>query len=379
MSGDSGLDKESYMPVISRSLRLVKGRGCYVWDDSGKKYLDCVAGIAVCNTGHCHPKVVEAICRQAGELIHTSNLYYPPNQETFAKKLVEITGMSKGSVFMCNSGAEANEAALKLARLRTGMNEYIAFVNAFHGRIATPLSVTYKPAIREPFEPFGPKRSFIEYGDAEALSETITRETAAVIVEGIQGEAGVIPAPEGFYRTIREVCDDYGALMIADEIQTGFGRTGEWFYYQNTGATPDIVSMAKGIASGLPMGAIVAREGLSFNKGEHGSTFAGGPVVCAAGLATIGVLNELIPDVERKGERFRKNLSKRNPRGLGLMIGIDAGDFCDQIRESCLAGGLLVNCTGKGTIRLLPPLIIENDEIDFASGVIDEAFDKAGL
>lgn len=371
--------KKSFMPVSDRNLKIVKGQGNYVWDDSGKKYLDCVAGIAVCNTGHCHPAISEAVCRQAQRLIHTSNLYYPSNQEEFAQKLVEISKIESGNVFMCNSGAEANEAALKLARLKTGRKEYVSFKNAFHGRISTPLSATYKPEIREPFSDFGPKCSFVDFGDLEELKKTVTDETAAVIVEGVQGEAGILPAPSGFYEGIREICDDKGALLICDEIQTGFGRTGEWFYYQKTGILPDIVSMAKAIASGLPMGAIVARKDLFFTKGEHGSTFSGGPLVCAAGLATVEILSDLIPLVYEKSALFESLLSEKNPRVCGLMIGVDVEGSNTDIRDECTKRGLLVNATGKHTIRLLPPLTIERKEIEAAcriiNGVIDEASD----
>lgn len=369
--------KRSFMPVTDRSLKIVRGQGNYVWDDSGKRYLDCVAGIAVCNAGHCHPAVAEAICAQAKKLVHTSNLYYPSNQEEFAQKLVEITGIFSGNVFMCNSGAEANEAALKLARLRTGRKEFVSFKNDFHGRISMPLSTTYKPEIRGPFSDFGPKCTFVDYGDIEGLKEAVTEDTAAVIVEGVQGEAGVLPAPKGFYEGIREICDQTGALMICDEIQTGFGRTGEWFYYQNTEAVPDIVSMAKAIANGLPMGAIVARSDLCFTKGEHGSTFSGGPLVCAAGLATADVLKDLIPQVREKSELFKRCLSERNPRVCGLMIGFDVEGSNKDVRDECMKGGLLVNATGKNTIRLLPPLTIERKEIESACSIINGVINEA--
>lgn len=368
--------KKSFMPVTDRSLRIVRGQGCYVWDDAGKKYLDCVAGIAVCSLGHCHPAVTEAICTQAKKLVHTSNLYYPSNQEEFAKKLVEITDIYEGNVFMCNSGAEANEAALKLARLKTGRKEFVSFKNAFHGRISTPLCTTYKPEIREPFSDFGPKCTFVDYGDAAALRDAVSDETAAVIVEGVQGEAGVLPAPAGFYEKIREICDENGALMICDEIQTGFGRTGKWFYYQNTDAVPDIISMAKAIANGLPIGAIVARKDLFFSKGEHGSTFSGGPLVCAAGLAAAEALKEVIPSVREKSELFKKGLEKRNPRVCGLMIGFDVENSNTDVRDECMRQGLLVNAAGKRTIRLLPPLTIEKKEIETACSIINGVLDE---
>src|SRR5690606_21738521 len=244
--------------------------------DQGREYIDCVAGIAVCSTGHCHPAVVEAICDQARRLIHCSNLYYVPNQAELAEKLVGITGLSKA--FFSNSGAEANEGAIKLARVRTGGEKSVAFAHGFHGRPGGSLAVTPKPAIREPFEPLSPACTFVDYGDLDALAEVVDKDTAGVFVEPIQGEAGVLIPPEGFFRGVREICDDTGALMIVDEVQTGMGRTGKWLAIQHTGVLPDIVTLAKGLASGFPIGALVAREGLEFKRSEHGSTFAGGPL-----------------------------------------------------------------------------------------------------
>ncbi|MDD4300648.1 MAG: acetylornithine transaminase [Methanomicrobium sp.] len=371
------LEDAYFMKAFGRDLKIVKGSGSYVWDEDGKKYLDCVAGIAVCSTGHCHPEVVESVCSQIKELIHISNLYYVPNQGELAKKIVEISKIPGGRAFFSNSGAEANEGAIKLARIRTGRKNFVAFVDGFHGRTMGSLAVTHKPAIREPFEPLEPKCTFVEYGDFEALSKAVDENTAAVIVEGIQGEAGIVPAPEGFYEKVRKICDEKGALMICDEVQTGMGRTGEWFYYQHTGVLPDIVSMAKGIASGFPMGAIVARENLSFNPGEHGSTFAGGPVVCAAALSTIKVIEKSLSDIPKKGRMFMEGLKKYSPRGMGLMIGIPAGEErSKQIAAICRENGDLVNCASHGTIRLVPPLTISNDEIKEAVSVIKSAFEK---
>lgn len=366
-----------FMKAFGRDLKLVKGSGSYVWDEDGKKYLDLVAGIAVCSTGHCHPYVVEALCSQAKELMHISNLYYVPNQGELSKKLVEISGIPGGRVFLSNSGAEANEGAIKLARIRTGRKNFVAFIDGFHGRTMASLAVTYKPAIREPFEPLEPKCKFIEYGNLQALSEAVDENTAGVFIEGIQGEAGIVPAPEGFYEGVRKICDEKGALLICDEVQSGMGRTGNWFYYQSTGIMPDIVSMAKGIASGFPMGAIVAREGLTFNPGEHGSTFAGGPLACAVALATIKVVEENIGGVTDKGRMFMEGLNELSPRGMGLMIGIPAGEErCPKIAAICREKGILVNCASHGTIRLVPPLTITKEEINEAIAVIKSAFEE---
>jgi acetylornithine/N-succinyldiaminopimelate aminotransferase len=365
------LDERFFMPAFSRDMALVKGKGTSVWDAEGKEYIDCVAGIAVCSTGHCHPAVVKAICDQAHTLIHCSNLYYVPHQGDLAKKLVEITGMDK--VFFSNSGAEATDGALKLARVRTGKKNYVAFTHGFHGRTVGSLAITHKPAIREPFEPLGLKCSFVDYGDLEGLKKAVDTDTAGVFVEPIQGEAGVIIPPDGFMEGIREVCDRAGALMIVDEVQTGMGRTGKWLAIQHTKAVPDIVTLAKGIASGFPMGALIAREGLEFRKSEHGSTFAGGPLACAAALATIGVIEKVLPDVSRKGERFRAGFAHHNPRVRGLMIGISVGEKCPEVQKRCMEQGVLVNCAADGNLRLVPPLVITDAEIDRAVGVINGA------
>jgi acetylornithine/N-succinyldiaminopimelate aminotransferase len=356
------LDDQYYMPAFSRNMAIVRGKGANVWDGTGKEYIDCVAGIAVCSTGHCHPAVVKAICDQAHELIHCSNLYYTPHQGELAKKIVEITGLKKA--FFSNSGAEASDGALKLARVRTKKRKFVAFTHGFHGRTVGSLAVTHKPAIREPFEPLGLIRTFVEYGDVGALKKAVDGDTAGVIVEPIQGEAGVIIPPDSFLEGIREVCDASGALMIVDEVQTGMGRTGKWLAMQHTKVKPDIVTLAKGIASGFPMGAIVAREGLEFKKGEHGSTFAGGPLACAAALATIGVIESVLPDVGRKGARFGEGLKEYNPRFRGLMIGMTIGDICTEIQKKCQEQGVLVNCAADGNLRLVPPLTISDAEID---------------
>jgi len=365
------LDSEYFMPAFSRDLMLVRGQGSRVWDADSREYIDCVAGIAVCSTGHCHPEVVRAICEQAHRLIHCSNLYYVPHQGELAKKLTEITGMHKA--FFSNSGAEATDGALKLARVRTGRKKFVAFTHGFHGRTVGSLAVTHKPAIREPFEPLGIPCTFVEYGDLDGLEKAVDRDTAGVIVEPIQGEAGVIIPPDSFFTGIREVCDRNGALMIVDEVQTGMGRTGKWLAIQHTGVMPDIVTLAKGIASGFPMGALLAREGLEFKKSEHGSTFAGGPLACAAALATINVLEPLLPEVTRKGEMFRKGLARYNPRVRGLMIGISVGEDCGKVQKRCAEEGVLVNCAADGNLRLVPPLVITDDEIFRVIQVIDGA------
>ncbi|MDO5845662.1 MAG: acetylornithine/succinylornithine family transaminase [Methanocorpusculum sp.] len=374
---DKELDTKYYMPCFGRSMKIVKGSGCDCWDDEGNKYLDLVAGIAVCSTGHCNPAVVDAICKQAHELTHCSNLYYVPGQAELAEKLSQASGL--GKVFFGNSGAEANDAALKLAKLRTGRKNFVSFTHDFHGRTIGSLAVTHKPAIREPFEPLGTPCTFAEYGDLESLKAAVNKDTAGVIFEPIQGETGVIIPNDDFLPGIRDICDDAGAMMICDEVQTGMGRTGKWFAFQHSSVKPDIISIAKGIASGVPMGAIVAREGLEFTKGEHGSTFAGGPIACAAGNATFGIIEKILPTIAAKGELFREGLGRFNPRVRGLMIGFTLGTAAAPLAEACKKAGVLINVAGEGNIRIVPPLVISDAEIKRAIEVINEAADSLSI
>jgi acetylornithine/N-succinyldiaminopimelate aminotransferase len=365
------LEARYYMPAFSREIMIERGSGSTVWDAEGKEYIDCVAGIAVCSTGHCHPEVTKAICEQASRLLHCSNLYYVPGQAELAEKLTGLSGLDR--VFFVNSGAEANEAAIKLARLATGRKRFVAFTHGFHGRTLGSLALTHKPAIREPFLPLEPLTTFVEYGDLEGLKSAVDKDVAGVFVEPIQGEAGVIFPPEGFLAGVREICDAGGALMIDDEIQTGMGRTGKWLAIQHEGVMPDIVTLAKGMASGFPMGALLAREGLVFHKGEHGSTFAGGPLACAASMATIRVIEQVLPSVAGKGARFAAALADHHPRWKGLMIGLSVGENCTAVQKQCANNGVLVNCAADGNLRLVPPLVITENEIDRATGVIDTA------
>ena len=360
------------MPTFGREILLTQGKGSYVWDSEGNKYLDCVAGIAVCSTGHCHPAIVSAIQTQAESLIHCSNLYYNPNQAALAEKLIALSGM--GKVFFTNSGTEAIEAAIKLARVRTKKHHFIACENGFHGRSSAALACTHKPEIREPFGPLEPHCTFVPYGDAKAIKDAITPDTAAVILEPVQGEAGIIIPPSSYLADVRRICTEAGVLLIVDEIQTGIGRTGAWFAYQHADIMPDIVTLAKALGSGFPIGAMLARGGLEFQRGEHGSTFAGGPIACTAGCATIDVLSSIIPDIPRKASLFAELLKEYNPRVCGLMIGISVGDRCADIASYCAEHGLLVNCAAHGNLRLVPPLTISDEEIKEACQILHAAF-----
>ena len=360
-----------------QDVLLVRGSGAHVWDSDGREYLDFVAGIAVNSVGHCHPKVVGAVKAQAEKLIHTSNLYYTENQVMLAEELKGLTGMDRA--YFCNSGAESVEAALKLTRRQKGRSKIVAAERAFHGRTLGALGTTYKSAYREPFRPLS-EAAFVPYNDVEALKSAATSDTGAVILEPVQGEAGVYVAESDYLRAAREICDDRNALLIFDEVQTGFGRTGEWFGKDHFSVKPDIMTLAKAMASGLPMGAMLASGDAAdaLTKGDHGSTFAGGPVVCAAALAVIDVIREekLVARSRENGVYLKSELAKLGPRevrGLGLMVGIDLDADCKSLVEKALAQGVLINSTGEHTLRLIPPLVVDKKEIDQVVSVIGQS------
>ncbi|MFC1786584.1 acetylornithine transaminase [Halobacteriota archaeon] len=368
------IDKDA-MYVVQTYTRqpivISEGKGATVWDINGREYIDCVAGIAVNNVGHCHPKVVSAIKEQAERLIHTSNLYYTEIQVELAEKIASLTNLDK--VFFCNSGAEAVEAALKLARKASNKTDFIAAQGSFHGRSMGALSVTSKEKYRKSFEPLTPGIKFVPYDDAEEIQNAITPKTAAVILEPIQGEGGVNIPSDGYLRAVREVCDDSDTLLIFDEVQTGFGRTGRWFGSMHWEVQPDIMVLAKAIAGGLPMGAMVAKDSVAqkFKRGDHASTFGGNPLVCAASLGAIDALEEGLVDrsakmgkylIEKLGE-LRHDYIKE-VRGKGLMIGMelkmDGSPIIDKARER----GVLLNCISEKVIRFAPPLVITKEQID---------------
>jgi acetylornithine/N-succinyldiaminopimelate aminotransferase len=356
---------------------LVRGSKARVWDSDGKEYLDFVAGIAVNNVGHCHPAVVQAVARQAEQLIHTSNLYYTENQVLLAEELKALTGMKRA--YFCNSGAESVEGALKLTRRTTGKSKIVAAERAFHGRTLGALGTTYKSIYRAPFQPLN-EATFVPYNDAEALKAAVTSETGAVILEPVQGEAGVYVADAEYLRAARQICDDKGALLIFDEVQTGFGRTGKWFGKDHFGVMPDIITLAKAMAGGLPIGAMLAAGAAAeaFKKGDHGSTFAGGPLICAAALATIQVIKDekLVQRSEEMGAYLKTQLKKLAPReirGLGLMVGLDLDADCKLLVEKALHKGVLINSTGEHTLRFIPPLVVGKEEIDKVVSVIGES------
>lgn len=372
-------DKYIFNTYTRQPIAIKKGYGAVVTDVNGKEYIDCVAGIAVNNVGHCHPAVVEAIKQQAEELIHVSNLYYTEQQALLAEELVNLTEIER--VFFCNSGTEAVEGALKLARKATGKKEFIAAEHAFHGRTRGALSVTHKEKYRKPFEPLAPA-VFVPYNDADAIRAAITEDTAGVILEPVQGEAGVIIPSDGYLREVREICDQTGTLLILDEVQTGFGRTGKWFAREHSGIEPDIMTLAKAMGGGFPMGAMLAREDVAanFGRGDHASTFGGNALSCAAALANIEVIKKE-KLVARSGElgvylmKKLKALDKdyvKEIRGKGLMVGMELSIKCEDIVSRSRELGVLLNCTSESVLRFVPPLTITRKQLDAVVGVIDE-------
>ena len=360
-------------------IAIRKARGAVVTDVNGKEYIDCVAGIAVNNVGHCHPAVVEAIKKQAEQLIHVSNLYYTEQQALLAEELVKLTGMDR--VFFCNSGAEAVEGALKLARKATGKKEFIAAEHAFHGRTRGALSVTHKEKYRKPFEPLAPA-VFVPYNDADAISAALNKDTAGVILEPIQGEGGVVIPSNEYLKEVREICDENQTLLILDEVQTGFGRTGKWFAKEHSGIKGDITTIAKAMGGGFPMGAMLGSEDVAvkFERGDHASTFGGNAISCAAALANIDVIKKegLVKRSEELGAYLIRKLEGLNKdyvkeiRGKGLMVGMELSIKCDDIVNIARERGVLLNCTSESVLRFVPPLTITEEQLDKAVSVLDE-------
>lgn len=371
-------------------IALVKGRGVRAWDADGKEYLDFLGGIAVNLLGHSHPAVVAAIAEQAGSLIHTSNLYYTAPAAQLAELLVKNGGL--GKVFLCNSGAEANEGAFKLARkyhYRKGQPQKTGIVSishSFHGRTLAAVTATAKPEIQEGFGPLPAGFTYAEFGDIEALRAAVNDQTAAVILEPIQGEGGIFVQSPEYLAEARAICDAHGALLIFDEIQCGLGRTGHFFAYQGLGVTPDIVTLAKGLGGGLPIGAICATDEVAtgFQPGDHGTTFGANPVACAAAVATLKAVIDggLVDQAAAMGQYLvngLKSLQAKYPtlvkdvRGLGLMVGMELTVPGAPLLAKCHDLGLLANITAGTVLRLLPPYVITQEDADQALSIIDAA------
>jgi acetylornithine aminotransferase len=355
----------------SPTIELVSGKGAVLKDAKGITYLDFLAGIATNVLGHAHPSVVKAVSRQIATLGHVSNFYAHPNVLELSAKLASLTGDKSARVFFCNSGAEANEAALKLSR-KTGRTRIVATKEAFHGRTMGALSLTGQPAKRDPFKPLIKGIAHVPYGDMGAMLRKVNRKTAMVIVEPIMGEAGVIVPPHGYLQALRELCDETGALLVFDCVQTGMGRTGDWFGYEYSGIKPDVITLAKGLGGGLPLGAMIALGEAAelFQPGDHGSTFGGNPVATAAGLAVIETIEkkDLLNRVARIGTELMADIALiegvKNVRGAGLLIGVEFSDpIAKEVAKRCEKNGVLVNGNSETVIRLAPPLIITDAEI----------------
>ncbi|MFF6950228.1 acetylornithine transaminase [Streptomyces iakyrus] len=361
-------------------LPLARGEGTRVWDADGTSYLDFVGGIATNALGHAHPAIVEAVSRQIGSLGHISNFFMAEPTVALAERLLRLFGRD-GKVFFCNSGAEANEAAFKIGRL-TGRTHVVATEGAFHGRTMGALAMTGQAGKRDPFLPLPGDVTHVPFGDAQALAAAVTEETALVILEPIQGELGVVVAPAGYLKAARAITAATGALLVLDEVQTGIGRTGHWFEYQaHEGVLPDVVTLAKQLGGGLPLGATVAfgRAADLLQPGQHGTTFGGNPVACAAGLAVLDTIeNEgLLENVKRQSERLRDGIEGLGHqlidfvRGTGLLLGIVLTEpLAPQVRQAAQEAGFLVNVPAPDVVRLMPPLNLRDDEVDAFLGAL---------
>jgi acetylornithine/N-succinyldiaminopimelate aminotransferase len=365
------LERDAVMATYARNpVEFVRGEGTRLWDDDGNEYLDFLTGISVAQLGHCHPRVVEAVREQAGRLMHVGNLFYTEPGMRLAKRLADLS--LGGRVFLCNSGAEAIECALKLARRRRRGGGFVVMEGAFHGRTMGALSATPQETKQAPFAPLVPGFTVVPRNDREALLGAVTGDTAAVLLEPIQGESGIHPVDPEVLHAAREACDEHGALLILDEIQCGMGRTGTLWAHEQVGVTPDVMTVAKGLGGGLPVGACVSSPETAavLETGDHGSTFAGGPVIAAAANAVLEVLTEdgFLDTVRARGERLAAGLRGLGlePRGLGLMLGFDLPGAQDVARRLLLEHRLVVHATGPETIRMLPPLTVSDDEVDEA-------------
>jgi acetylornithine/N-succinyldiaminopimelate aminotransferase len=376
-------------------LVLVKGEGCRVWDDAGREYLDFVSGLAVVNLGHAHPDVAKAAAAQLTQLVHVSNIYYTTPMVELAETLVRLSFADR--VFFANSGAEVNEGAIKLARRYSrerfgeGRHRIICTENSFHGRTLGALSATGQSKFWQGFEPLLPGFSFVPFNDLKAVAQAVDDTVCAVMLEPIQGEGGVnLPSPD-YFTGLRQLCNDKGLLLILDEIQTGLGRTGKLFAHENFGITPDVMTLAKGLANGLPMGALLATEAVAsaFVPGTHASTFGAGPVVAAAAKTALDLLSrpEFLAGVRERGAFLEEKLTDlqdrcaviKEVRGLGLMWGLELSQEGTPVVNACRERGLLVNCTQGNVIRLLPPLIVTPPQIEAALVILGEAFQAVFL
>lgn len=368
---------------FKREVAIVRGKGAIVWDANGKEYIDCIAGQGVANLGHCHPKVVAAIQEQSEKLLTCTEIFYNDVRARLLEKLVSILPNNIQKVYFCNSGAEAVEGAIKFARLATGKKSIIATMRGFHGRTMGALSATWEKKYRQPFEPLIPQVKHVPYNKIEKLCAIVDDDTAAILVEVVQGEGGVRPGDQEYFAQLRQICDEKNCLLILDEVQTGFGRTGKWFACEHFDLAPDIITMGKAIAGGVPMGAVgISKKVVHLKPGTHGSTFGGNPLSCAAALATINVYEEekLIENAQQIGSYLKQQLLAlniplvREVRGLGLMIGMELKGKVTPFLKKLMEQGLLALPAGPTVLRLLPPLIISKEEVDQVVSIIQRVF-----
>ncbi|WP_372793891.1 aspartate aminotransferase family protein [Pontiella sp.] len=383
------LQNEYLMSTYAPGLALVEGSGASVWDAEGNEYLDFVSGIAVTNIGHCHPKMIRAIQDQVETLVHVSNLYFNEKQPVLAKKLAERSGLPGAKCFFSNSGAESNEGLIKLARLwgsEHGKYEVITMRQSFHGRTLATLTATGQEKVQIGFGPLPEGFVYANFNDLDSVADAITSKTAAVLVEALQGEGGVIPADREFLSGLRKLCDERGILLLCDEVQAGMGRTGKWFGFQNYDVMPDAFSLAKGLGNGFPIGAIVAGEKLAniFRPGHHATTFGGTPLACAAALSVIEVIEEeeLLANTTMMGAYFAEGLCEiamkhkkwiAGVRGLGLLLGLVLDVPAASLQKKLQEKGMLAIATAGNVLRLLPPLNVKQEEIEQALKLIGEA------
>lgn len=379
--------EDSYLATVYQRfpLSIVQGRGAILQDVNERKYIDCMGGYGVSLLGHCHPKIVKAIKDQANKLITCHGSIYNDKRAELAKKLVEITPKGLNKIFLCNSGAESVECALKLAAKYTGKSQVISMMRGFHGKTLGALSATWNVKYRKPFKHFLLSNfKFVPFGKYERVQEAINKETAAILIEPIQGESGVYPAPDGYLQKLRQLCDEYGALLVFDEVQTGFGRTGKMWSSQHWNVEPDIMCLAKGMAGGIPMGATVAKREImdSLGIGEHSSTFGGNALACASACATIDVIvqDKLVERAKTLGEYFKQNLTGiqgklsiiREVRGLGLMMGVEIRFDVFNILMKALNRGVIMLYSGRNILRFLPPLTIEKRHLEKVTIVLEK-------